>query len=111
MIKAEKKAYYIGEQKDPPLITYSDEDLKAQDAAQREEHNAEVMEVRANEAKGKISFGAAIAVAGVVITGAALAVATGVTGGAAAPFVGSICGGSQCNPGNGSSGRRHKQCG
>ena len=57
MIKAEKKAYYIGEQKDPPLITYSDEDLKAQDAAQREEHNAEVMEVRANEAKGKISFG------------------------------------------------------
>ena len=86
MIKAEKKAYYIGEQKDPPLITYSDEDLKAQDAAQREEHNAEVMEVRANEAKGKISFGAAIAVAGVVITGAALAVATGVTGGAAAPL-------------------------
>ncbi|MFR1351660.1 MAG: DUF6531 domain-containing protein [[Clostridium] symbiosum] len=86
LIKAEKKAYYIGEQKDPPLITYSDEDLKAQDAAQREEHNAEVMEVRANEAKGKISFGAAIAVAGVVITGAALAVATGVTGGAAAPL-------------------------
>ncbi len=85
---------YEPTQMDPPRIQYSDAELRKEDAAQREAHNAEVFAVRENESKGKMVEGAvwagfgllclaAVAVAATVVTvgtgGAALAVFAGAT--------------------------------
>lgn len=98
---ASAKLTYEGEQKDPPGIQYSDAELKAEDAQQREAHNAEVFEVRENESEGKIGVGAAIAGLGLICL---IGAATVCTGGAALVAVGTgvtayMCGIAQMDEG------------
>lgn len=71
---------YEPTQKDPPQIQYSDAELKKEDVAQREAHNAEVFEVREKESSGKINVG--LIVAGIGI-GCIVGALTVVSGGAA----------------------------
>lgn len=49
--------FYEPEQLEPPGIRYSDAEMKAEDAAQRDAHNAEVFAVREKESTGKIRVG------------------------------------------------------
>lgn len=86
-IIAAEELSYMGAEKDPPGIQYSDEQLKAEDRAQKEAHNKEVFEVQERAAKSKFGVGTALAVAGVVIVAAA---ATVLSGGLAAPAAGAL---------------------
>ena len=72
-----KTLSYIGEQKDPPGVQYSDEQLKEQDKQQRDDHNREVFEAREREAKSKLTVGTVVAGAGLLIVVAAATVLTG----------------------------------
>lgn len=86
--------YYNPTQIDPPGIQYSDAELRKEDAAQREAHNAEVFAVRENESAGKMTAGTIIAGIGLLCLAA---VGTVVTGGAgavlfAAGFAAFCCG-------------------
>lgn len=69
--------FYEPEQLDPPGIRYSDAEMKAEDAAQRERHNAEVFEVRERESRGKISVGGAVAAIGTICMFGAVTVLSG----------------------------------
>ena len=86
VLQGENKVYYIGERKEPPLAAYEDDDLKAEDAAQREAHNIEVLAVRNQEGNGKIGFGTVALFAGLAIAGIALSAATVATEGATLPL-------------------------
>ena len=77
---AVKNILYEPTQIDPPSIQYSDAELRKEDAAQREAHNAEVFAVRENESKGKITVGTIVAGIGLLCLAG---VGTVVTGGAA----------------------------
>ena len=51
LIIASETLFYEPEQTDPPGIQYSDAELRKEDAAQRQAHNAEVFEVQEREAQ------------------------------------------------------------
>ena len=84
--------YYRPIQTDPPQTQYSDAELRKEDAAQREAHNAEVFEVREREASGKMGVGSVIAGIGAGIATVGLlcliGAATVVSGGTALLAVG-----------------------
>ncbi len=71
--------FYEPEQLDPPGIRYSDAEMKAEDAAQRDAHNAEVFAVREKESTGKIRVGKIVAGLGAIcVIGAATVLSGGV---------------------------------
>ncbi len=88
---------YDAEKKSVPSIQYSDAKLREEDAKQREEHNAEVFEVREREAKGKWGVGAVVAGIGMIcLIGA---VATAGVGLAVVGAVALACGTAQVEEG------------
>lgn len=71
---------YEPAQTDPSGTRYSDAELRKEDAAQREAHNAEVFEVRENESKGKMWVGRIVGAIGAVCV---ISVVTVLSGGTA----------------------------
>ncbi len=72
--------FYEPTQIDPPGVQYSDAELRKEDAAQREAHNAEVFAVRENESAGKMSVGTIVAGIGLLFLAGVGTVATGGAG-------------------------------
>ncbi len=69
--------FYEPEQMKPPGVRYSDTEMREEDAAQREAHNAEVFAVREKESRGKIGVGKVVAGLGALCVIGAATVLTG----------------------------------